>query len=102
MSDDRPVLLSGGCQCGAVRYALTAEPYGTHICHCRMCQLFSGAPVVAASAFPRKAVIFTQGNPKYYQSTHEHTLFYKSSLIAERGFCPNCGSSSIQETIDYP
>ncbi len=30
MAEERQVLHSGGCQCGAVRYALYAEPYGTH------------------------------------------------------------------------
>lgn len=27
MAEERQVLHSGGCQCGAVRYALYAEPY---------------------------------------------------------------------------
>ena len=31
-------LLTGGCQCGAVRYALSAEPY-TEFCHCNMCKI---------------------------------------------------------------
>jgi len=30
--------LSGGCQCGAVRYESSMKPVGTHFCHCRMCQ----------------------------------------------------------------
>ena len=64
-----------------------------------MCQRFSGAPVVAASAFPREAVVFTQGNPKYFEATQEHAMFYESSPIAERGFCPNCGSSLIYRPL---
>ena len=28
MAEEREVLYSGGCQCGGVRYALYAEPYG--------------------------------------------------------------------------
>ncbi len=43
MAEDRQILHSGGCQCGAVRYALYAEPYDTHICHCRMSQKAFGA-----------------------------------------------------------
>jgi hypothetical protein len=33
---------SGGCQCGALRYALMSEPTHTSICWCRMCQKASG------------------------------------------------------------
>jgi hypothetical protein len=35
------IRITGGCQCGAVRYALHEEPTGAHICHCRMCQKLS-------------------------------------------------------------
>jgi hypothetical protein len=38
MTDPKQPVLSGGCQCGAVRYALYAEPEGASVCHCRMCQ----------------------------------------------------------------
>ena len=35
--------ITGGCQCGAVRYALHEEPTGAHICHCRMCKKAFGS-----------------------------------------------------------
>jgi hypothetical protein len=38
MNETRKPVLTGGCQCGAVRYALYATPYNAHVCHCRMCQ----------------------------------------------------------------
>src|SRR6188768_2169200 len=34
--------IEGGCQCGAVRYRLTAAPLGIYACHCKDCQRFSG------------------------------------------------------------
>ena len=37
------VRITGGCQCGAVRYALHAVPTNPHICHCRMCQKAFGS-----------------------------------------------------------
>jgi len=98
-SEDRSVPIKGGCLCGEVRYRITEPSIDTNYCHCRMCQKFSGAPVVAATAFPREAVIFTKGNPKYFETTREYATFYKSSLIAERGFCPNCGSSLIYRPL---
>jgi hypothetical protein len=38
MSDSPIAILTGGCQCGALRYALTAAPERVHFCHCRNCQ----------------------------------------------------------------
>jgi hypothetical protein len=38
-------ILSGGCQCGAIRYRLTATPERVHLCHCRMCQKAVGVPL---------------------------------------------------------
>jgi|SRR5271166_44010 len=74
--------LKGGCQCGAVRYVLTEPPTGSSICHCRMCQKAGGAPFMAFTGAARQEhVIFTRGAP---------TVF-RSSEIAERGFCAVCG-----------
>ena len=80
---DRSSLITGRCLCGDIRYEISQPVIGTGFCHCRMCQRFSGAPVAAFAVFPREAVRFTKGEPKYY----------KSSLIYERRFCANCGSS---------
>jgi hypothetical protein len=82
---DRSSLITGRCQCGDVRYEISQPAVGTGVCHCRMCQRAIGASLDAWTAFPREAVRFTNSSPKYY----------KSSLIAERGFCANCGSSLL-------
>jgi hypothetical protein len=39
----RKPVYTGGCQCGAVRYALYSEPTNPHVCHCRMCQKAFGS-----------------------------------------------------------
>jgi adenylate cyclase len=80
---DRSSLINGRCLCGDVHYEISEPAIATGFCHCRMCQRAHGAPVSAWAAFRAEAVRFTKGEPKYY----------KSSLIAERGFCANCGSS---------
>ena len=74
--------LTGGCQCGAVRYRLETTPTGASICHCRMCQKATGSPFGAFAPMPREALVFTRGAPKLFQS----------SAIAERGFCAECGT----------
>jgi hypothetical protein len=30
--------ITGGCLCGAIRYACDAEPLGAYLCHCTDCQ----------------------------------------------------------------
>ena len=82
-AEESPV--TGGCLCGAVRYRINAPAIDVAYCHCRMCQRFTGAQVAAGAMFPIEAFRFTQGYPKYY----------RSSPIAERGFCADCGSSMI-------
>ena len=74
--------LTGGCQCGAVRYRLAATPTGASICHCRMCQKALASPFGAYAPMAREALIYTRGAPKVF----------RSSEIAERGFCADCGT----------
>jgi len=75
-------VLSGGCQCGAVRYALGAMPEGTSICHCRMCQKAVGGPFAVYAPVRTKDFAWTRGNPPAF----------RSSTAAERHFCPACGT----------
>jgi hypothetical protein len=75
-----PIVLTGGCQCGAIRYRLDAVPSGTHVCHCRMCQKASGGPFIAS--------VLTSS----FTLTRGILSVFKSSEIAERGFCAACGT----------
>jgi len=73
---------TGGCQCGAVRYALYAEPTNPHVCHCRMCQKAFGnyfAPLAGVKLDDFAWVKGTAG-------------VFKSSEAVERGFCRDCGT----------
>ncbi len=74
--------LTGGCQCGAVRYRVDGPPHGADICHCRMCQRAVSQPFMAVFQVKRGALTWTAGAPKTY----------RSSNVAERGFCADCGS----------
>lgn len=76
------VRITGGCQCGAVRYALSEPPSHPHICHCRMCQKAFGSFFAALAGVPQTAFALTRG---------ELGLF-RSSDAAERGFCRDCGT----------
>ena len=71
--------LTGGCQCGAVRFS--AKRLGrASICHCRMCQKAFGGffgPLVTAFG-----VTWTRGEPAWFQSSNK----------VRRGFCGECGT----------
>lgn len=77
--------LSGGCLCGQIRFTATAAPTNPHLCACRQCQRWSGAPVVGWVDFPIEAVTFDGpgGEPRWH----------RSSDFARRGFCMACGGT---------
>src|ERR1700756_4838437 len=81
-SVEAPTRLTGGCQCGAVRYELTARPRGASLCHCRMCQKAGGAPFMAFAPLSITDFVVTRGQ----------IATFASSDIAERGFCSTCGT----------
>jgi hypothetical protein len=83
MSDDeRTPVRAGGCQCGAVRYALYAEPERGNICHCRMCQKAFGNFFAALTGVKKADFAWTRGEPGVF----------RSSEAVERGFCRDCGT----------
>jgi hypothetical protein len=76
---------SGGCLCGAVRYASSAAPVIEGNCHCRDCQKASGSAYAPTLFFPLHAVTIV-GDAKVFESIGG------SGQPIRRGFCPNCGS----------
>jgi hypothetical protein len=90
-SASKPVL-TGGCQCGAVRFALSAPPVKVSICHCRMCQKATGAPFASFADIPRESFSWTRGKP----------AAFRSSSIAARDYCADCGTPLSFHRIDGP
>lgn len=88
---DTRSLITGGCLCGEIRYEIKGEDLGSTYCHCRMCQRFSGAPATVGTGFRRDD----------FRVTHGEAKIYKSSLIAERAFCPTCGSSLWMQWFEW-
>jgi hypothetical protein len=83
-------VLTGGCQCGAVRYALYEWPAHPDICHCRMCQKAFGSFFAPLAGVPRDKFELTRG---------ELTTFMSSDQ-AERGFCRDCGTPLTFRYVD--
>lgn len=81
-----PSVFSGGCACGAIRYACTAEPLLVWKCHCRDCQRATGSAFATVVFFPTAAFTFIKDEPKY------HVVKGESGSVIQRGFCSMCGS----------
>ncbi len=73
--------MTGGCLCGAVRFAAEDVQTDVHSCHCGQCRRWGGSSAMAVEV---GSVAFT-GETQIRR--------YQSSDWAERGFCPLCGSS---------
>lgn len=82
-------IVTGGCQCGAVRYRAEAVMDNAHLCHCRMCQKAVGNVFVALVAVPKDALAWTRGTPARW----------RSSAHVERGFCAACGTPLIYDDV---
>ncbi len=75
---------TGGCQCGAVRFACEGLKRPS-ICHCRMCQKAFAAPF-GAFVFV-ETLEWTRGVPRHFQSSSK----------VQRGFCGDCGTPLTYE-----
>ncbi|MFC7499409.1 GFA family protein [Enterovirga sp. GCM10030262] len=84
----------GGCACGAVRYVLGSEPFDAGWCHCRICQLNSGAPAMVFAGVRREDFVFTQGA--------DQVKTFQSSDFGHRLFCGACGTPLAMEVDDEP
>ncbi len=73
---------TGQCLCGAVSFVVHGVlPEKASACHCGMCLRWAGGPLISMFV---ESIEFTKD---------EGMAWKKSSHIAERGFCRECGSS---------
>ena len=82
--------VTGGCQCGRVRYAVEIADDEAYLCHCRMCQRATGGVSIAFKSVLRDKLEWTTRGPDRYAS----------SPIAHRGFCSQCGTPLTFEFSD--
>jgi hypothetical protein len=91
MASERAPVMTGGCQCGAVRYALIAEPTEPSICHCRMCQKAFGNYMAPLTGVRLDELAWTRGTPGVFQSSDK----------VERGFCRDCGTPLFYRVLSH-
>ena len=74
--------VTGGCQCGRVRYEVGIDDDDAYLCHCRMCQRATGGVSIAFKNVKKTNVRWLGSEPDWY----------RSSPIARRPFCSGCGT----------
>ena len=77
--------ISGGCACGSIRYVCHGEPVAMLNCHCRDCQVSSGAPF-ASGIVVRVSDTVVSGSPGTY------SVQGSSGGTTTRSFCTRCGT----------
>ena len=87
---DNKKLSTGGCLCGAVRYEVIGPLRDVVNCHCSMCQRLHGSFGPHSKA--RKVNITV--------TKDDGLAWYKTSEVAQRGFCRNCGSGLFWEPFE--
>ncbi|PKR55871.1 aldehyde-activating protein [Thalassospira marina] len=91
-----PEPMTGGCQCGAVRYQLKGVLLETYICHCRECQKQSASAFGISVLVHGADIIITQGQVKTWQRPTD------SGRVLDCHFCPECGSRLFHGDLAGP
>ena len=73
---------TGHCLCGAVRFTATDMRSDYGVCHCKMCQRWTGMAFAGLTLMAEQLSV----------TGSEHVGTWRSSDSAERSFCTRCGS----------
>jgi hypothetical protein len=87
--------IEGGCLCGKVRYSADAEPSFVGVCHCKNCQKGIGSAFASVVGLPQ-AALQVEGTLKTFNDQGD------SGKTLYRRFCPECGSSIMDEAEAMP
>ncbi|XP_074655563.1 uncharacterized protein LOC141909094 [Tubulanus polymorphus] len=84
---------SGGCFCGAIRYAFYGYPAQVLHCHCKTCRKLSG------NAF---STLFAVSNSQIFLRKESMLRKFRCSSDEVRGFCVKCGCCIfIKNSFEY-
>lgn len=78
--------LSGGCQCGALRYRITMAPLMVYNCHCTNCQKIGGGAFSTPIAVLEASFAFVEGEPQTVEWTSD------AGTTRFGWYCGACGS----------
>lgn len=79
----------GNCLCGAVNFEVTLKEKDVHVCHCGICQKWSGGSSLSL-----------QCEGDWQVNGEDNLSWYNSSEFAQRGFCKTCGTHMLFKVND--
>lgn len=85
--------VEGGCQCGAVRYRISAAPLTVYNCHCRDCQRASGGTHSMSMPIQRERVELLSGELAAYDKPAD------SGRTVRMLGCAVCGTKVWNEPL---
>ena len=77
---------TGGCQCGKIRYEITAEPQLVYTCHCTECQRLTGSAFSLGVILDETAFRLSGIEPRPLQRLAD------SGRTNTRSVCPECST----------
>ena len=80
-----PILITGGCLCGALRYEASEPPAYAGHCYCADCRKASGSGFIGFMNFPAAAL-------RISGATRQFRWPAASGRESVRNFCARCGS----------
>jgi hypothetical protein len=88
------MVLTGGCNCRAIRYQIIAEPLFVHVCHCRECQHDSGGAFNMTMLVLEADFEITHGKARQVRVRRKSGKQYFSH------FCEDCGNPLYGMPVD--
>jgi len=87
-------LLTGGCNCGAVRYEVNAPFVSANYCHCTRCQRRTGTAASASARVEPGSFRVVEGEDRLRAWVPESG--------AQKWFCGECGSALFSRSPTEP
>ena len=95
MSIDRLSQMHGSCACGACAFEVSATPKARFICHCTICQAFTGKPFSDVTVVRAKDVTLTNEDQISFKK-------YRPPPNVSRGLCRKCGKPAVEYALFGP
>jgi hypothetical protein len=78
-------VITGQCNCGAIRFEIRSQPSGVYVCHCSICRRSTGSNGIA--------VVVVANDDFHWTGGQEHIATWtKPDSAWETWFCKVCGS----------